>query len=163
MAPARQHPRDQQTRQPRQTRPVHPGQLAYRAVAARLAGPVTFGRPRRLQLAPLLATIRDGAAGHVYGVWQWVPGESAESLLLAPGEHTPLLRDYRDLMDALLDRGILWRDLSPRNILVHGPVHHLVDFEKTPIPGDDTPVPHGDRGAYCRGQIGVEELGVLCS
>ncbi|MFJ3946324.1 hypothetical protein [Streptomyces griseoaurantiacus] len=148
--------------------PAKPGrfareQVAYRALASRLAGGITFGWARRLQLAPLLATIRDGASGHTYAVWQWVPGETAESMLLAPGEHTSLLRDYRDLMDALLDRGILWGDLSPRNVLVHGrQMHYLVDFEKTQLPGDDTPVPHEDRGAYCRGQVGVEELGVLC-
>ncbi|MFJ3713451.1 hypothetical protein [Streptomyces sp. NPDC090053] len=147
--------------------PAKPGrfaqeQFAYRAIASRLAGGIAFGRNRRLQLAPLLATIRDGASGHEHAIWQWAPGETAESMLLAPGEHTSLLRDYRDLMDALLDRGILWGDLSPRNVLVHGHVHHLVDFEKTQVPGDDTPVPHADRGAYCRGQIGVEELGVLC-
>lgn len=147
--------------------PAKPGrfareQVAYRALAYRLAGGITFGRARRLRLAPLLATIQDGASGHVYAVWQWVPGETAESMLLTPGEHTSLLRDYRDLMDALLNRGILWGDLSPRNILVHGQVHHLVDFEKTQLPGDYTPVPHRDRGAYCRGQVGVEELGVLC-
>ncbi|MFG2961598.1 hypothetical protein ACGF5O_48800 [Streptomyces sp. NPDC048291] len=147
--------------------PAKPGrfaqeQVAYRAIAARLAGGITFGQSRRLRLAPLIATIRDGATGHVYAVWQWVPGETAESMLLAPGEHTSLLRDYRDLLDALLDRGILWRDLSPRNILVHGQTHHLVDFEKTQVPVE-APVPHGDRVAYCRGQIGVEELGVLCS
>ncbi|KPI03002.1 hypothetical protein OK074_5152 [Actinobacteria bacterium OK074] len=146
--------------------PAKPGrfaqeQFAYRAIASRLGGPVTFGRDRRLQLATLLATVRDGASGHVYAVWRWVPGETAESMLLAPGEHTSLLRDYRDLMDALLDRGILWGDLSPRNVLVHGPVHRLVDFEKTQVPGEDIPVPHGDRVAYCRGQVGVEELGVL--
>ncbi|MGW3498153.1 hypothetical protein [Streptomyces sp. NPDC001020] len=147
--------------------PAKPGrfaqeQFAYRAIASRLAGPITFGRARRLRLAPLLATVRDGASGHIYAVWQWVPGETAESMLLAPGEHTSLLRDYRDLMDALLDRGILWGDLSPRNVLVHGRVHHLVDFEKTQLPNEDIPVPHADRGAYCRGQVGVEELGVLC-
>lgn len=146
--------------------PAKPGrfaqeQVAYRAIASRLAGPVTFGRGRRLQLAPLLATIRDGASGHVYAVWQWVPGETVESMLLAAGEHTSLLRDYRDLVDALLDRGILWGDLSPRNVLVHEGRHYLVDFEKTQVPGE-APVSHGDRGAYCRGQIGVEELGVLC-
>jgi hypothetical protein len=147
--------------------PAKPGrfareQVAYRAIASRLAGGITFGRDRHLRLAPLLATIRDGVSGHVYAVWQWAPGETVESMLLAPGEHTLLLRDYRDLMDGLLDRGILWGDLSPRNVLVHGRVHHLVDFEKTQVPGEDTPVPHADRGAYCRGQIGVEELGVLC-
>ncbi|MEU2901039.1 hypothetical protein ACWC4E_32980 [Streptomyces sp. NPDC001273] len=146
--------------------PAKPGrfaqeQVAYRAIASRLAGGITFGRDRHLRLAPLLATIRDGTSGHVYAIWQWAPGETAESMLLAPGEHTGLLRDYRDLMDALLERGILWGDLSPRNVLVHGRVHHLVDFEKTQIPGE-APVPHGDRVAYCRGQIGVEELGVLC-
>lgn len=138
-------------------------QVAYRAIASRLAGGITFGRDRHLRLAPLLATIRDGTSGHIYAVWQWAPGETAESMLLAPGDHTALLRDYRDLLDALLDRGILWSDLSPRNVLVHGRVHHLVDFEKTQVPGEDTPVPHGDRVAYCRGQIGVEELGVLCA
>ncbi|MEU9281496.1 hypothetical protein [Streptomyces sp. NPDC048341] len=146
--------------------PAKPGrfaqeQFAYRAIASRLASGITFGRDRHLRLAPLLATIRDGASGHVYAIWQWAPGETAESMLLAPGEHTSLLRDYRDLMDALLDRGILWGDLSPRNVLVHGRVHCLVDFEKTQVPGE-APVSHGDRGAYCRGQTGVEELGVLC-
>ncbi|MBQ0828094.1 hypothetical protein [Streptomyces tagetis] len=146
--------------------PAKPGrfaqeQVAYRAIAARLAGEITFGRDRRLRLAPLLATIHDGTSGHVYALWQWAPGKTAESMLLAPGEHTSLLRDYRDLMDALLERGILWGDLSPRNVLVHGRTHHLVDFEKTQVPRE-TPVPHGDRGDYCRGQVGVEELGVLC-
>ncbi|MDX3025793.1 protein kinase family protein [Streptomyces acidiscabies] len=147
--------------------PAKPGrfiqeQAAYRAIATRIAGGIAFGKDRHLRLAPLLAAVRDGTSGHVYAVWQWVPGRTAESLLLAPGEHTGLLRDYRDLLDALLERGILWGDLSPRNILVHGRTHHLVDFEKTQVPGEDIPVPRGDRVAYCRGQIGVEELGVLC-
>jgi hypothetical protein len=146
--------------------PAKPGrfvqeQRAYRDLAGRLAGPVTFGRDRQLRLAPLLATIRDGASGQVYAVWQWRTGVSAESMLMGPGDHRSLLRDYRDLMDALLERGILWGDLSPRNILVHGRIHHLVDFEKTHI-ADDGPVPRPDRVAYCRGQVGVEELGVLC-
>ncbi|MBO3736636.1 hypothetical protein [Actinoplanes flavus] len=146
--------------------PAKPGrfareQRAYHDLATRLAGSVTFGRSRQLQLAPLLATIRDGTTGRVYAIWRWVPGNTVEAMLTAPGDHRPLLHDYRDLMDALLDRGVLWGDLSPRNILVHGGTYHLVDFEKTHVI-DDIPVPHPQRVAYCRGQVGIEELGVLC-
>lgn len=137
-------------------------QLAYRDLAARLSGLTGFGRSRRLRLAPLLTTVRDGPSGQVYAVWQWVPGTTVEQELLASGDHRPVLRDYRDLMDALLDRGICWGDLSPRNILVDGDDHYLVDFEKTEVT-TDTPVPHRDRVAYCRGQAGIEELGVLCT
>lgn len=123
---------------------------------------------RELSVPPIVALMRDGASGRVYSVSRWVAGPTLESILLvrtAGSERTKLLVDYRDLMDALFERGILWGDLSPRNVLVSRgkdkEVFHLVDFEKTEV--GSAPISTADRARYCRGQMGVEELGVLCT
>ena len=53
--------------------------------------------------------------------------------------------------------------MSPRNVLVDDadvPTYWLIDFEKTAVV--DAPVPFPRRVDFCRGQIAVEELGVLC-
>lgn len=122
-------------------------------------GPIPFAGARELRVAPMLATVRAG--GQVYSISRWVPGTTLESALLGDADHRAVLQEYRALLDALLDHGVLWGDLSPRNILRYGDVFHLVDFEKSEL--RDSPIPVEDRVVHCRGQIGVEELGVLCS
>lgn len=138
-------------------------QRAQQQVVERL-GAGTAGRRRVLRVPPLLALLRDGATGHVYAVSRWVPGTSLEALLMADPDgpvRAAVLRDYRDLLDALLDRGILWGDLSPRNVLLDRDMLHIVDFEKTTV--TDAPIGPAERVRHSRGQIGVEELGVLCT
>ena len=142
--------------------PLKPGRFEReQRTVRRLAGlgPIDVGRSRKAKVAPPLATVR--ADGRVYAISCWVPGESLETALLDRNDHREVLRHYRDLMDALLDHGVLWGDLSPRNVLRDGDVFHLVDFEKSVLL--DRPITAEERVLYCRGQVGVEELGVLCS
>src|ERR1022692_70824 len=126
------------------------------------------GRSRELSVAPVLAVLRDGAAGRIYSISRWVQGTPLESILLASPsgpDRIGHLRNFRDLMDLLLDHGVLWGDLSPRNVLLSRhhdrEVFHMVDFEKAIV--QDFPVSVDDRVVYCRGQVAVEELGVLCT
>lgn len=128
----------------------------------------TPGREIRLQIAPAFAVIADGYSGAHYALSAYVEGECLEDILLAEKDYTArrrLLRDYRLLLDRLYDLGILWGDMSPRNILLHksGDVetYTLIDFEKTRVLNE--PISHARRIEHCRGQICVEELGVLCS
>lgn len=130
---------------------------------SRLGNP---SRPRRVAVVPRLGIVRDRATGEVYAISRWVRGTSLEQQLheLSDGpRRRGLLADYRALLDFLLDRGVLWGDMSPRNVLVDDadvPTYWLIDFEKTAVV--DAPVPFPQRVEFCRGQIAVEELGVLC-
>jgi len=162
--------------------PLKPGRFireltAYQDVLRRLAvgldGAIVLpdrpdGSRRELWVPPVLALLRDGHTSRLYSVSRWGAGVPLESLLLATPsgpQRARHLGDCRELLDFMLDRGILWGDLSPRNVLLarrgDRDVLHLVDFEKTSV--QDEPLSHPQRVPYCRGQVGVEELGVLCS
>lgn len=145
----------------------------WTAVAARVAGEdghrSSFGDPSRARyvaVVPRLGLVRDQASKEVFAISRWISGTSIESLLhgLPDGpRRREILADYRALLDFLLDRGVLWGDMSPRNVLLDDaevPTYWLVDFEKTAVV--DAPVPFPERVDFCRGQVAVEELGVLC-
>lgn len=116
-----------------------------------------------------LAVIGDEATGFRYAIWKKAAGDSLEELLVdnevARERREEHLRHYRRCLDALFDNGIVWRDMSPRNVLVDrshsGRVfYHLVDFEKVEVrPG---PLDLAARTAACRTQFCVEEFGVIC-
>ncbi|HEX6872299.1 MAG TPA: hypothetical protein VF163_14470, partial [Micromonosporaceae bacterium] len=161
-------------------------QLAYAAVADRLhhrddldhrdeldhhagldLGTGPDGRQVRLAVVSVIAWIRDPGTGHLYSISAWGAGTPMEQLLLAPASETQRrtwLAGFRSVLDALLDRGVWWGDMSPRNVLVQPmgglDLYRVLDFEKTTV--TDQPVTPADRVAFCRGSIGVEELGVLC-
>lgn len=133
-----------------------------------LSDKATPGRKICLKIAPAFAAIADGYSGAHYALSAYVEGESFEDILLAERDYATrmqLLMDYRLLIDRLYDLGILWGDMSPRNILLQksGDVetYTLLDFEKTRVL--NKPISHAHRIEHCRGQICVEELGVLCS
>jgi hypothetical protein len=124
--------------------------------------------PFTLAVVPVFALVRDGKSGLVYSLSVWAQGTPLELLLLDEkndGERHRYLRDYRRLLDTLFDHGIFWGDMSPRNILVHRwsevDTYRILDFEKTEV--RQSRASHGERIAHCRGQIGIEELGVLCN
>lgn len=126
------------------------------------------GRKIHLQVAPAFATITDGYSGNHYALSAYVEGDCLEDILLAEEDHIVrrrLLMDYRLLLDQLYDLGILWGDMSPRNILLQKSdnieTYILLDFEKTRVL--NTRVSHAHRIEHCRGQICVEELGVICT
>jgi hypothetical protein len=146
----------------------------WTAVADRVGGEdghrSPFGdpsRPRYVAVVPRLGLVRDQASKEVFAISRWIWGTSIESLLheLPEGpRRRGILADYRALLDFLFDRGVLWGDMSPRNVLVDDtevPTYWLVDFEKTTVV--DAPVSFPDRVDFCRGQVAVEELGVLCT
>lgn len=136
--------------------------------ALTLSDGATTGRRIYLQIAPAFAVIADGYSGARYALSAYVEGDCLEDILLAEEDRTArrrLLRDYRLVLDRLYELGILWGDMSPRNILLHKSAdvetYILLDFEKTRLL-NNAPVPHAQRIEHCRGQICVEELGVLC-
>lgn len=103
-----------------------------------------------------------------YAIWPEIQGTALDDLLLGASleasERARHLESYRRCLDALFDRGIVWRDMSPRNILVDETggytLYHLVDFEKTDFA--DAPLEQAARVSACRTQFCVEEFGVLC-
>lgn len=148
---------------------------AYEEVARRLEahgtpGPVWMpDQPSRvLRQVPLMAVVRDGAAKRNYAIYRWITGTSLECVLLnrnSGTERARVFQDHRALIDLLFDCGILWGDLSPRNILLsrrdddhNDEVLYILDFEKTTFV--EPPVDPEYRITHCRGQLAVEELGV---
>lgn len=71
----------------------------------------------------------------------------------------------RLLLDFLYQKGIIWGDMSPRNILVEESndeiFYTILDFEKTIIL--DRPVLMHERVEHARGPICVEEFGAICT
>lgn len=151
-------------------------QSNYEAVLSRMdgrsRGQVRVGRAGEghvlLTVARPFAVIHDGYSGRRYALSDWHEGTPLEDLLLDEGaaEMRPFhLAHYRWLLDALYDRGIMWGDMSPRNIVVRYEgrdiVYHILDFEKTRVL--DGPATVAERIAHCREYNCVEELGNVCT
>jgi hypothetical protein len=121
-----------------------------------------------LRVVRPFAVIRDGYSGRRYALSVWDDGTPLEDLLLDKddADMRPVhLAHYRRLLDALYDRGIMWGDMSPRNIIVRREgrdiVYHILDFEKTRVL--DGPATTAERIAHCREYNCVEELGNVCT
>lgn len=121
-----------------------------------------------MRIALPFAVVCDGYTCSRYALFSHAEGRSLEDILLIEDDSVAregYLKHYRLLLDHLYEGGILWGDMSPRNILVQQTedsyVYTLLDFEKTTI--ITAPVSLAQRIEHCRGQICVEELGVLCS
>lgn len=111
--------------------------------------------------------IRDPATTSCYAVWPQRDGETLEELLIRDDLPQDLRRqhldNYRRSLDILFDHGVVWRDMSPRNIIVerrNGEVYHFVDFEKVEV--REGPLDKLSRIEACRTQFCVEEFGVIC-
>jgi hypothetical protein len=120
-------------------------------------------------VTPLLALRERGTSSIRTSIMIDLGLPTVEDYLLAEWRRRPrqrVLHDCRTILDSLFAAGILWHDMSPRNILIEqhrgGNRYHLVDFEKAELDtyhAVSTPV----RRHFCRGQIAIEEFGVLCS
>lgn len=137
-------------------------------VAARVTQNVSrSGSERRVAVLPRTCVLSAGGTAQVYALSRWIDATTVEALLheLPPGpDRLEVLEGYRWLLDFLLDRGILWGDMSPRNVLCErtddAETWWIFDFEKTTFVEGSVSV--GQRLEFCRGQVGVEELAVLC-
>lgn len=123
--------------------------------------------PATFQVAQPFAVIYDGYRGHRYALFAYEEGISLEDIFLTEPDSVlrhQFLAHFRLLLDSLYESGILWGDMSPRNILSRQQdgvtTYTLLDFEKTSVL--DSPIPLAQRIENCRGQICVEELCVLC-
>lgn len=119
---------------------------------------VTISRP--------ICLMRDPVTTFCYAISLRKPGETLEELLLdtqLPHKHRQQhLKNYRLYLDFLFDNGIVWHDMSPRNVLVEQGdhfVYHFVDFEKAKV--WEGPLSLESRIAACRSQFCVEEFGVI--
>lgn len=150
-------------------------QSNYDALLDRLGRPaLVLPNPRSptkerisFQVAQPFAVIHDGYSGYRYALSALEDGVSLEDVLFTERDsniRSRFLAHYRLLLDVFYEYGILWGDMSPRNVLVKKQggttTYVLVDFEKTTIL--DGPIPLAQRIEHCRGQICVEELCVLC-
>lgn len=93
-------------------------------------------------------------------------GPTVEDLLLGPGLEPRHLTALRTLGSSLLELGIEWGDLSPRNIVVVDSqgsrlVLALVDFEKVRLA--DRPFDAEACFEYVRSGTAIEEFGPLCA
>lgn len=139
---------------------IHALQEARVAVGDRTDGTCfTISRP--------ICIIRDPTTTFCYAIWLEKAGESLEELLLgnklSQGVRQQHLNNYRRCLDSLFDHGIVWRDMSPRNVLVEQRdiyVYHFVDFEKVEV--RDCSLDIQSRIEACRTQFCVEEFGVIC-
>ncbi|PIP31931.1 hypothetical protein COX24_00915 [bacterium (Candidatus Gribaldobacteria) CG23_combo_of_CG06-09_8_20_14_all_37_87_8] len=132
-----------------------------------LSNPADRNRNIHIQIAHPFALVNDAYAGMTYALFKKAQGIALEEILLeeknefARSRH---LLHYGQILEELYIRGILWGDMSPRNILVCHQKdvtrYTLFDLEKTFV--TDKPIPHNKRTVHCRGQMFIEELCVIC-
>ncbi len=150
-------------------------QLNYEFMMRRMGGKSELnlgqtlnGKNVWLEIVRPFAIIRDGYTDCCYALSMFIDGVSLEDLLIKEGNQSArhnYLAHYRLILDALYDKGIVWGDMSPRNIIVkqteQNISYHILDFEKTQVM--DKPISLENRKEYCRGQICAEELCAICS
>src|SRR5919108_5929630 len=118
--------------------------VAVKVISPELAATSTF-RDRFLLEArtvaklrhPSIVTVHEAgeAAGHLYFVMEYVPGESLRGLLdqtqrLSPERTTEILGDVADALAYAHAQGVIHRDVKPENILIDGDTGRamLTDF-----------------------------------
>lgn len=114
------------------------------------------------------AVIHNGHSGWRYALSAWDDGTPLEELMLDEddaGMRPTYLDHYRRMLDALYDRGIMWGDMSPRNVVVRREgrdiIYHILDFEKTLV--SDGPAITAERVKHCIESNCIEELGNVCT
>ncbi|NTF66010.1 hypothetical protein [Rhizobium rhizogenes] len=113
-----------------------------------------------LVLEAPFAVVGDAGSGATYALMTHLGQSTMEDALLfgSDRERKEHLANYAKIFHALLDRGILWEDMSPRNIVCLPGItngYGLIDFEKTSFisrPSDT------ERLRLCRGHFLAEEL-----
>lgn len=150
-------------------------QFNYKAILSRMEGKNTLHLDKTinkknifLKIAQPFAYIWDSNSRRNYALSIQSEGISLEDLLMEECDQA-VRHDYlvhcRLILDTLFERGILWGDMSPRNILVQQTEqtisYHIFDFEKTQVM--DEPISLEKRIEHCRGQICVEEFGIICT
>ncbi|MGB9706705.1 MAG: hypothetical protein ACPLXP_01330, partial [Microgenomates group bacterium] len=124
-------------------------------------------RKIKLKIAHPIAVVKDACADAKFAIFKEAKGEILEEIFIK--ERDNLIRQkhlihYKLILETMYNKGILWGDISPRNILVYRhkgvTTYTLIDFEKSEI--FDGPVPLNRRREHWRGQMFIEELAVAC-
>ena len=120
-----------------------------------------------VQIVNPFALIKDGRHKSIYAIYKEVNGKSLEEIFYDEKSkkiRRQYLRDFKEILEVLYGQGIVWGDMSPRNIIVKGrgkkKTYYLIDFEKTSV--DTLPISSEARMEHTRGQIFIEELCVVC-
>lgn len=158
--------------------PKKPGKLYqeianYDRISNQLKIPVALGSGLDsknrgwLKITPPFAVVHDGANDFRYAFTKKIFGYTLEDLMLKEkrkSQRAVYITHYRKILDVLFERGILWGDMTPRNIIVERAgkdiYYNIFDFEKTRVTGENVALP--DRIAHCRGQIFAEEFCIIC-
>ena len=144
--------------------------VARRAIAERLdLQPSHPGCRGGVLTADLEVLVPDGTLVPTAPGWTLetrMIGPTVEDLLLGPGLEPRHLTALRTLGSSLLELGIEWGDLSPRNIVVVDAqgsrlVLALVDFEKVRLA--DRPFDAEACFGFVRAGTAIEEFGPLCT
>ncbi len=124
------------------------------------------GKAIRLKMIKPVAVLVDSITGFFYSISPHQIGNTLEELLvkLDSAERNQYLADARIILEHLYDKGILWGDMAPRNIIVNfseGVVeYYILDFEKSFL--RESEIEFTDRVEHCRGPMCVEEFGAVC-
>lgn len=131
-------------------------------------GQTQYGADINLRVVHPFAVIWDGHSGWCYALSTRIDGVTIEDLLAQ--EHDQAIRrtylsHFRLILDALYELGILWGDMSTRNIIAkheaNATTYYILDFEKTRCVNGSISIE--GRRDHCRGQIVVEELSNSCT
>lgn len=154
----------------KRSNPLKPGRFERELrtigmVADRLGEVSDQGAGLELVVPRPIVILKDGPRGALQSITPLLAGGNQLDRLLVAADgagRAQALATYRAVMERLYAAGVVWDDMSPRNMLIDddGTIA-IVDFEKTTIV--DPPVSMARRVAHCRGQAGTEELQLFFS
>lgn len=147
-----------------------PEEVAHEAIIERmdlvLRGDGTFSASVSSDLEVVVPSQQRVVSTPDWTLERRLQGPTLEALFLDGSAQTHHLAAVRTLSESLLERGIEWGDLSPRNILVLPSVSGrttlgLVDFEKVRLA--DPPLGGHAAFQFVRAGMAIEEFGPLCT
>lgn len=121
-----------------------------------------------MEIAHPIAVIKDIFSDTKFAIFKAAKGQALEEILIK--EKDSLIRrrhlmHYNLILEKMYNKGFLWGDISPRNMLLYEDkgftTYTLIDFEKSEIFKDSVPL--NKRQEHWRGQMFIEELAVVCS
>ncbi|MBS0619895.1 MAG: hypothetical protein JSS61_00340 [Verrucomicrobia bacterium] len=125
-------------------------------------------RDIKIKVLSPFAVFSSGDSSKFYSLTFFQSGTTLEEILLVERDavrRKNYLKDMRLLLEFLYQNGVVWGDMSPRNIIVEesgGEISYIIlDFEKTAIL--NRPVSMHERVEHARGPMCVEEFGAICT
>lgn len=128
------------------------------------------GRDVLLKMLHPIAFFLDNSTGNYYSISPFQEGTTLEEILRTvfnSEQRAEHLCNIKKILNILYEKGILWGDMAPRNIIIKQVddtwEYYIFDFEKTEVIQAGDSIQEEKKIEHHRGPMCVEEFGAVCS